>query len=241
MTTVDPWAAPESFSRDIYRMTDDAQAAGLEVITPALESSYADGFRSTGAMAAAVAGVMLDSEIRRVWLRAAQRSNREARRHWLAEAKRAGILDAVKDPDLANALREAWEKENIARFKRIRDQVKKRTEEHLRHQRETNVAAATAAAGLLALGLPTFHGRLRGRGRVIATDQLETLAGLIAQHQQTDAGIDRFVWVTRDDAKVRPKHYAWHKREFTWEDGAPGNIWPGQEINCRCAARGVVE
>jgi SPP1 gp7 family putative phage head morphogenesis protein len=110
----------------------------------------------------------------------------------------------------------------------------------MRAERDRNVGAGTIAAALLALGLPTYNGRLRGRGRVIAADQLETLAGLIAQHQQKDAGLDRFVWQTREDDRVRAQHRAWNKREFTWEDGAPGGVFPGQPIRCRCRARGVV-
>jgi hypothetical protein len=126
---VDPWAAPESFARDLHRMTDDAQDAGLEVVVPALEAGgYPDGFRAAPAMAAAVAAVMTDAEIRRIWQRAGRRSIQDARRHWLAEARRAGILDAVSDPDLPERLLARWEREQQERYRRLRDQVRRRTE-----------------------------------------------------------------------------------------------------------------
>lgn len=62
-----------------------------------------------------------------------------------------------------------------------------------------------------------------------------SFAGLINQIRQEDLGIERYVWVTRGDHKVRPAHAALNGEVFSW-DHPSDEGHPGQTPNCRCHA-----
>lgn len=62
-----------------------------------------------------------------------------------------------------------------------------------------------------------------------------SFAGLINQLRQEDLGIDRYVWATRGDHKVRPAHAALNGEAFYW-DHPSGEGHPGEAPNCRCLA-----
>ena len=54
------------------------------------------------------------------------------------------------------------------------------------------------------------------------------------------------IWKTAKDERVRPCHNAREGKEFNIKDGlyssCDGNtIKPGEEINCRCVARYIVD
>lgn len=84
------------------------------------------------------------------------------------------------------------------------------------------------------------------RAKLIATDQTSKIQGEINKIRQVNSGIQFFRWVTAHDERVRPSHVAVAKRDvgygpgvFRWDDlpvvdGVP--TFPGQPINCRCAA-----
>jgi SPP1 gp7 family putative phage head morphogenesis protein len=46
---------------------------------------------------------------------------------------------------------------------------------------------------------------------------------------------ERYVWWTRSDARVHPKHRALHGHVFSWSD-PPASGHPGEDYNCRCEA-----
>jgi SPP1 gp7 family putative phage head morphogenesis protein len=237
---IDPWQPPESAEIALRDPVLRAEQAGLGVMRPALESDgYDGGLAATGAMAAAVAAMLSPSEIARVWARAEEESAKASRRKWLAEAKTAGILDRVNDPNLSARESKRWRLENGDRYAALRDEVKRQTDAHLRRARAANIGAAVVLADLLTNGLPTRHGRMRGRGTIIAGDQLHGLAGLLAQTQQRDAGLDSFIWTTRKDSRVRDSHSSLEGVEFLWSK-PPSIGYPGEPINCRCRAVGIV-
>ena len=76
--------------------------------------------------------------------------------------------------------------------------------------------------------------------RLIARDQTASLNGQLDRARQTANGITRFVWVTVGDDRVREEHEELDGRTFTWANGAPGGIFPGGPINCRCSSSPVV-
>ena len=67
---------------------------------------------------------------------------------------------------------------------------------------------------------------------------LRAFAGLINQLRQNDLGIERYIWRSRDDAKVRGSHAEYDDQVFRW-DTAPADGHPGQAFNCRCYAEPV--
>ncbi|WP_198666112.1 phage minor head protein [Tropicimonas sp. IMCC34043] len=67
---------------------------------------------------------------------------------------------------------------------------------------------------------------------------LRAFAGLIYQLRQRDLGIDRYIWRSQDDAKVRDSHAEYDDQVFR-RDEPPAGGHPGQAHNCRCYAEPV--
>jgi len=234
---VKPWLPPPALEDDLAEPVILAELAGLKILIPALESDYAAGFRALAGMSSAIAGVLATSEIVRAWQRAADEAARASARHWEREAKRAGLT--TDEPDLPPKTIDRWRWENEDRYELVRDEVKTSTRDRMRSARDSGMMAATLAGLFASRGLPTHNGQMRGRGRIIAADQLGTLSGMIAKRQQIDAGIEIYRWRDRGDSRVRESHEALAGLLFHW-DAPPSIGHPGHPINCRCWAEAVV-
>ena len=75
--------------------------------------------------------------------------------------------------------------------------------------------------------------------RRIARDQTSKTIGRLTHARQTDAGIERYVWLTAGDIRVRPSHESNNGTTFRW-DTPPETGEPGFEIQCRCVGQGVI-
>ena len=84
----------------------------------------------------------------------------------------------------------------------------------------------------------THPQRLRPVQTAMEERLLRAFAGLINQLRQQDLGIERYIWRSRDDAKVRDRHAANDDRLFRW-DTPPEGGHPGQAYNCRCTAEPI--
>lgn len=80
----------------------------------------------------------------------------------------------------------------------------------------------------------------RDRARLIARDQVSSLNSTLTRVRQRQVGIDSYVWQTAQDERVRHAHAARHGKVFSWDD-PPDDGHPGEPINCRCVAMGLVE
>lgn len=67
---------------------------------------------------------------------------------------------------------------------------------------------------------------------------LRAFAGLINQLRQQDLGIERYIWRSQDDTKVRDSHAEYDDQVFRWDE-PPEDGHPGQAHNCRCYAKPV--
>ena len=85
----------------------------------------------------------------------------------------------------------------------------------------------------------THPQRLRPLRTAMEERLLRAFAGLINQLRQQDLGIERYVWRSQDDAKVRDSHADFDDQVFRW-DQPPARGHPGQAFNCRCFAEPVV-
>lgn len=93
-----------------------------------------------------------------------------------------------------------------------------------------------------------FH-KATTRAALIARDQVATLNGTLTKDRNESLGINLYEWQTAGDARVRDSHRDINGKVFSWngtvESGgktyteAPGGIFPGSEINCRCVAAPV--
>lgn len=78
------------------------------------------------------------------------------------------------------------------------------------------------------------------RAELIARDQTLKTNGAITEIRQRGAGVDRYVWSTSLDERVRESHAALEGQTFSW-DSPPDVGHPGQDYQCRCVAVPVIE
>lgn len=84
----------------------------------------------------------------------------------------------------------------------------------------------------------THPQRLRPLRTAMEERLLRAFAGLINQLRQQDLGIERYIWRSQDDAKVRESHAEYDDQVFRWDE-PPAGGHPGQAHNCRCHAEPV--
>ncbi|MBK4214518.1 minor capsid protein [Paracoccus caeni] len=84
----------------------------------------------------------------------------------------------------------------------------------------------------------THPQRLRPLRVAMEERLLRAFAGLINQLRQQELGIERYIWRSRDDVKVRDSHAEYDDQVFSWDE-PPAGGHPGQAHNCRCYAEPV--
>jgi SPP1 gp7 family putative phage head morphogenesis protein len=76
--------------------------------------------------------------------------------------------------------------------------------------------------------------------KLIARDQVGSVLSEVTRQRHEQAGLEKYLWSSVGDARVRDNHAEWDGQVFTWKNGSPNGTHPGQEIQCRCIAQ-VVE
>lgn len=139
-----------------------------------------------------------------------------------------------------------------------------RTAELIAHKRDENIRLIENAGRAYAddvreifedpesyfLSVAELKDRLLERGSVsesraelIARDQTLKLNAALNETRQVNAGVERYVWSTSKDERVRASHAELDGEEFSWSDpplidGEPLN--PGEDFQCRCVAIPVI-
>lgn len=75
----------------------------------------------------------------------------------------------------------------------------------------------------------------QSRAELIARDQAGKFFGDLNRVRQTDLGIERFVWRTVRDNRVREEHEDRDGEVYEWARPPDGET-PGEPVNCRCYA-----
>jgi SPP1 gp7 family putative phage head morphogenesis protein len=151
-----------------------------------------------------------------------------------------GISLARESPEILAAL-DAWQRENVALITSIAERLHEDVIETVRDATRAGVRVETLAADLA-----ERYGVSESRAELIARDQtLKANADLTAIRHET-AGIERYVWSTSRDERVRPMHadlegtiHAWDDPPVTNERGDKNH--PGGDYQCRCVAIPVLD
>lgn len=86
----------------------------------------------------------------------------------------------------------------------------------------------------LAAGVEERYNVSESRAELIARDQVSKFNGDLNRTRQQELGIDRFIWRTMGDERVREEHVDYNGQSYTWEDAPEGG--PGEPVQCRCYA-----
>jgi len=76
------------------------------------------------------------------------------------------------------------------------------------------------------------------RAKLIAQDQTLKLNADLTRYRLQSVGVERYIWRSVQDSRVRPEHAARNGNEYSWKEGAGGEH-PGQPVRCRCRAEAV--
>lgn len=94
--------------------------------------------------------------------------------------------------------------------------------------------------GDLATELESRFGIAEDRAKLIARDQVGKAYGQINAARQRELGVDKFIWRTVHDDRVRDEHDARDGETYDYNDPPDGEL-PGEPINCRCYAEPVLD
>ncbi len=92
----------------------------------------------------------------------------------------------------------------------------------------------------LAEELEARFGFSEERAKLIARDQVGKAYGQINSARQRELGVEKFIWRTVKDERVRPEHEDRDGETYTYDDPPDGEL-PGEPINCRCYAEPVFD
>jgi SPP1 gp7 family putative phage head morphogenesis protein len=79
------------------------------------------------------------------------------------------------------------------------------------------------------------------KAKLIARDQVGKLYGQVNATRQQALGVERFIWRTVEDERVRTRHRLINGKTYKYPKGHPTEGVPGQPINCRCYADPVFD
>ncbi len=80
----------------------------------------------------------------------------------------------------------------------------------------------------------------KSKADLLARDQTLKLNGAITQARQRNAGVEKYVWTTSGDERVREEHAALEGQVFSWDNPPPPGH-PGEDYQCRCTAFPILE
>jgi SPP1 gp7 family putative phage head morphogenesis protein len=147
-----------------------------------------------------------------------------------AQLRAAVGVDVVgSEPWLGPAIDE-FTAENVALIKSIPTRFFDDLETHLKRE----LADGARWEQLTAL-VEERYGVAKSRAELIARDQAGKFFGDLNRVRQTDLGIERFVWRTMRDNRVREEHEERDGETYFWKDPPDGET-PGEPVLCRCYA-----
>lgn len=79
------------------------------------------------------------------------------------------------------------------------------------------------------------------RAKLIARDQTKKLNSSLTRLRQQELGVEEYIWQTVQDGRVRETHQANDGKKFRWDTPPKITGHPGNDVNCRCIARPVLD
>ena len=167
----------------------------------------------------------------------------EAKRHtdgFKATAKRVFGVDltaVVREEDLAYYLESAAAR-NAGLIKGLAADTVKRIQNTV-----TTAVINGTPAKVLRKKLTEDFGFSDRRAKLIARDQIAKLNSDLNRERHLQAGVTTYTWRTAHDERVRPLHRSLDGEVYQYgkPTGAEQGLPPGQPVNCRCVAVGVVK
>jgi len=146
-----------------------------------------------------------------------------------------GVEPSFYDDDTIRGLVDSWKRENNAFIRRYADEAVEEMQDAV--QRGVRSGRRTRE---IQRELRERFGITDRRAERIARTGASQLNAQITQQRQRQLGIDRYVWRTSEDSRVRGEHEERNGRVFSWSD-PPFGGHPGEDVNCRCTYSAYLE
>lgn len=146
---------------------------------------------------------------------------------------------STREPGLAQKVRD-FTGANVSLIKRVADRYLGDVE-----QTVTDGIRAGSRWEEIASQLEEQFDLTEQRAKLIARDQVGKFFGELNQFRQESLGLERYIWRTVRDERVRDAHDDFNGETYSWDDppgdGSPQEgTHPGTAINCRCYAEAVI-
>lgn len=145
-----------------------------------------------------------------------------------AQVKAALGVDLFSTDAKLRALAEGFVSENVALIKDIPAKILSDVE-----QTVTRGISSGKLTKDLADEIEDKFGFGESRAKLIARDQVNKFYSKVAASRHQSMGVNKFVWRTVGDERVRDSHEILEGEIFSYDD-LPEPGLPGEEINCRC-------
>lgn len=166
-------------------------------------------------------------------------------KEWKKVVKQTLGIDIMDDYYMGEFYREAlnvWVEDNVNLIKTIPKDSLGRMKEIVQ---EGFKAGKTTTS--IVKEIQRTYGIEKRHARLIARDQTAKLHGQLAKAQQTDAGVNEYIWSTSGDSRVRERHRELNGKRFRWDDPpvvdtkTGRRAHPGEDYQCRCVALPVFD
>lgn len=232
------------YYKAIRRYLDAARALVEREVFPLIPSTLAEGGTFDAArmdagkkINAAVDRVskqffdgLRPEDIERIARKFADRTSDFQRGQLAKQARSAlGVDVFIPEPGLA-ARAAAFTSENVALIKSVPNKYLDDVEKTILRAVRQGTRAET-----LAKTLQRKFKLAENQAKLIARDQVGKYYAELNRARQQALGVDRYVWRTAGDDRVRDEHAALNGKTFAWSR-PPSEGHPGEAINCRCQA-----
>lgn len=160
-----------------------------------------------------------------------ERLRNEIRRSVGIDIKPAMLDDAHVTPSLNSAV-----KDNVKLITSIPNEYLDRVEKHLVEAVVAGKRHEELARLVHNIGQSTYR-----RAEIIARDQVSKMNSSFNRIRQQSVGIEKYVWSTSNDERVRPEHVENNGKTFRWAEPPEETGHPGEDIMCRCVALPVFD
>jgi SPP1 gp7 family putative phage head morphogenesis protein len=223
------WTISEGLRRGAYRLADQAADTSKDSTFIRDTLSGFDLFMANLREALNHSSKMAQGKV-------AQAYAQEERRHRTKLGKsiqsRYGVsMDEIfSDRDVAAQVGTAVQK-SVSLITGLNDELAKKVEFTV-----LDAAQKEETTSALSQRIRKELGITRDRAKLIASDQVASLNASLNRVRHEQVGVDKYVWETMMDDRVRPDHEERQGKIYSWDDSPR----PGEEINCRCVAAAYV-
>lgn len=182
--------------------------------------------------------IFSDTKKERAAERFVKNVNRVNRHNLEQQMKVKGINLVANEPWLKDFIQQRI-KDNVRYIKNIENEVYQRIEQVVREGVENGASAKTMRKAIM-----EQTDISEGRAQFLALDQAGSILGQMTAERHQRLGIEKFIWDTSGDERVRDSHREFDGQVFSYNDPPIVNgrsVLPGEDYRCRCVALPVFE